>query len=244
MKDYFSNHASDYARYRPTYPDELFDYLYEQVPNHDTAWDCATGNGQIAVRLAERFAYVYATDLSEQQLAQAPQQPNIIYQVATAEDASFDNQRFDIVTVGQAIHWFDFDRFYEVVGETLGNDGLLAVIGYGLHTVSPSVDRIAYQFYEDILGNYWDPARRYIEEGYRTIPFPFAEVIAPNFEQSLVWSYADYVGYLNTWSAVKHYLRQNARNPIDLIEAELKQAWGDERRTVRFPIILRVGRKW
>ena len=243
MKDYFSGHASDYARYRPTYPDELFDYLYEQVPNYDAAWDCATGNGQIAVRLAERFTRVYATDLSTNQLAQAPQQSNITYRVATAEEVSFGHQRFNIITVGQAIHWFEFDRFYEVVNKTLHKDGLLAVVGYGKHTISPEIDAVVNRLYRDILREYWDYERRYIEENYRTIPFPFEEISAPAFEQSLRWSYPDFVGYLNTWSAVKHYVRQNATNPIDLIEAELKQAWGDEKRTVRFPIILRVGRK-
>ena len=69
MKDNFSGHSSDYARYRPAYPDALFAFIYERLACFDAAWDCGTGNGQVAGRLAERFDRVYATDLSANQLA-------------------------------------------------------------------------------------------------------------------------------------------------------------------------------
>ncbi len=174
MKDNFSGHATDYARYRPTYPDGVFRFLYEQLTHYDAAWDCGTGNGQVAVRLAEQFEQVYATDLSENQVAQAPTRANITYRVERAEDASFSNQRFDLITVAQAIHWFDFDAFYTVVPRVLRPGGFLAIMGYNLMTVDDSVDAIIHRLYEDILGDdYWDPERKHIEERYQTIPFPF-----------------------------------------------------------------------
>ena len=64
FKDHFSNLAHDYTKYRPHYPDELFDYLASLAATHDRAWDCGTGNGQAARGLARRFKEVIATDAS------------------------------------------------------------------------------------------------------------------------------------------------------------------------------------
>ena len=245
MKDNFSGHSSDYARYRPTYPDEVFHFLYAQLDRCDTAWDCGTGNGQVAVKLAEQFTHVYATDLSQNQLAQAPNRANITYRVERAEDAAFADRPLDLITVAQAIHWFDFETFYAVVHRVLNPEGLLAILGYFLLTVDDSVDAVIQCLYEDILGDaYWDPERKYIEERYQTIPFPFEDIDVPEFTQSLTWSLDDLVGYLNTWSAVKHYVDREGENPVSLIANDLQNAWGTfDKREVRFPILLRVGKK-
>ena len=244
MKDNFSGHAVDYARYRPTYPDGMFQFLYEQVTHYDAAWDCGTGNGQVAIKLAERFSKVYATDLSENQLAQAPPHPRLTYRVERAEEASFD-EALDLITVAQAIHWFDFEAFYAVVDRVLRPGGLLVVIGYPLLTVDKEVDAIIHRLYEGILGDqYWDPERKYVEEHYQTIPFPFKDVETPQFEQSLTWSLENLIGYLNTWSAVKHYIARENENPVNLIEDDLRKVWGSSnQRDVTFPILFRVGRK-
>ena len=240
MKDNFSGHASDYARYRPTYPDALFAFVYEQLAHFDTAWDGGTGNGQVAVKLAERFDCVYATDLSANQLAQAPQRANVIYRVQRAEDASFEEQSLDLVTVAQAIHWFDYEAFYATVNRVLKPDGLLAVWGYTLLSVNEAVDAIVRHLHSGTLDNYWDPERQYVDARYRTIPFPFDEIAAPEFTQSLRWS----IGYLNTWSAVKHYQQHEGRNPVSERTTDLRQAWGAaERQTIQVPVFLRLGKK-
>ena len=245
MKDNYSGHAPDYARYRPTYPDEVFRFLYRQLSGYGAAWDCGTGNGQVAVMLAEQFAQVYATDLSENQLAQAPARPNIVYRVERVEAASFATRQFDLIVVAQAIHWFDFDAFYAIVDRTLKPDGLFVVLGYTLLRVDDPVDAIIQQLYEGILGDaYWDPERKYVEDQYQTIPFPFHDIEVPEFTQSLTWSYHDLIGYLNTWSAVKHYSRRNQQNPVSLIADDLQNAWGPAaKRTVHFPILCRIGQK-
>ena len=245
MKDNFSGHAPEYARYRPIYPDSVFRFLYEQLAHCNTAWDCGTGNGQVAAKLADQFGHVFATDLSENQLAQAPKRANITYRVEKAEEASFAESQFDLITVAQAIHWFDFETFYTVVHRVLRPGGLLAIMGYNLLAIDDSIDAIIHRLYEDVLGdNYWDPERKYIEERYQNIPFPFRDIAVPEFQQSLTWSYADLVGYLNTWSAVKHYSEREGQNPVHLIEDDLQDAWGTaSQREVRFPILLRVGKK-
>ncbi|MCX2431816.1 class I SAM-dependent methyltransferase [Pedobacter sp. GR22-10] len=243
MKDNFSIQAAEYAIYRPTYPVELYDFLFKLVDQKDTAWDCATGNGQVARILAQHFRQVYATDISEKQLSQALKLPNILYKVESSDQVNVADQSFDLITVAQAIHWFNFEAFYSEVKRTLKPNGLIAVMGYGLMLIDKKVDQVIYKLYEDILGKYWDSERRYIEEGYKTIPFPFEEITAPHFQIKTTWNFNQLIGYLNTWSSLQHYKKANERNPLEYVMIELKEAWGnDAEKEVRFPVLLRVGR--
>ena len=243
MKDNFSTQAAEYAIYRPTYPQELYDYLLNLVESKDAAWDCATGNGQVARVLAQHFKGVYATDISEKQLNNALKMPNIVYHTESSEKVNMPDYSFDLITVAQAIHWFNFEAFYREVKRTLKTNGLLAVIGYGLMYIDKKVDKAIYKLYEDILGKYWDSERRYIEEGYKTIPFPFNEIITPHFQIKTFWTFNQMIGYLNTWSSLQHYKKANDRNPLEYMFIELKEAWGDDAiKEVHFPILLRVGK--
>jgi len=243
MKDNFSTQAAEYAIYRPTYPDNLYDFLFKLVSHKDAAWDCATGNGQVASVLAQHFQHVYATDISEKQLSQALPLPNVVYKVESSDQVKVTDQSFDLITVAQAIHWFNFDAFYSEVKRTLKPNGIIAVIGYGLMSIDKKVDQVIYKLYEAILGKYWDSERRYIEEGYKTIPFPFEEIVAPHFQIKTTWNFNQMIGYLNTWSSLQHYKKANDRNPLEYVLTELKEAWGDDaEKDVRFPVLLRVGK--
>ncbi|TDG37650.1 class I SAM-dependent methyltransferase [Pedobacter changchengzhani] len=243
MKDNFSTQAAEYAIYRPTYPKELYEYLFSLLKSKNVAWDCATGNGQVARELALHFESVYATDISEQQINQALKLPNIIYKVESSDHTEVAAKTFDLITVAQAIHWFNFEAFYTEVNRTLKHDGILAVIGYGVMFIDKKVDKAVHKLYEDILGKYWDPERSYIEDGYKTIPFPFDEIATPHFEMKTTWNFNQLIGYLNTWSALQHYKKANDRNPLEYMFTELKEAWGsDAEKDVHFPILLRIGR--
>ncbi|NTE05530.1 class I SAM-dependent methyltransferase [Agrobacterium tumefaciens] len=243
MKDNFSTQAAEYAIYRPTYPEHLYNFLFKLVAQKDAAWDCATGNGQVASVLAQHFQHVYATDISEKQLSQALPLPNVVYRVESSDQVNVPDQSFDLITVAQAIHWFNFDAFYSEVKRTLKPDGIIAVIGYGLMSIDKEVDQVIYKLYETILGKYWDSERRYIEEGYKTIPFPFEEITAPHFQIKTTWNFNQMIGYLNTWSSLQHYKKANDRNPLEYVMTELKEAWGDDaEKDVRFPVLLRVGK--
>ncbi len=244
MKDNFSTQAAAYAKFRPNYPPELISQLAALAPQQQSAWDCATGNGQVALALTAYFEQVLATDISEKQLQQARPHPHIRYALEPAEKCSAPDQSFDLIVVAQAIHWFDFERFYTEVRRLLRPGGVLALIGYGLfRTGDAGVDAVVDHFYKNITDPYWDPERRYIDEAYRTIPFPFEEIEMPHFEMKSHWSADDVLGYFNTWSAVQHYIRKNRQNPVDLIEADLRKAWGQEaERQINCPLLVRVGR--
>lgn len=242
MKDNFSQQSHNYAKYRPAYPAELFEYLNGIVQHQQNAWDCGTGNGQIAHELAKYFDNVFATDISQSQLDNALQKDTIFYSVQPAEQTNFDSNFFDLVVVAQAIHWFDFERFYKEVTRTAKENALLCVIGYGKLKVSEQIDSLIADFYENIIGKYWDKERKYIDENYETIPFPFKEIPTPHFINTQDWTFQHLIGYLNTWSAVKHFIRQNGYNPIDKLQSELAQVWGnDPTKQVHFPLLLRIG---
>jgi len=245
MKDNFSQHASDYARFRPGYPEAMVDYIQAHTNNHTQAWDCATGNGQLALQLSGYFEKVFATDISATQLAMAPQVANIVYLQKPAEKTVFEDAQFDLISVAQAIHWFDFDAFYKEVYRCLKPEGLFVVAGYGLLKINQPVDQVILHLYKDIVGPYWDAERRYIDAAYQSIPFPFSELETPEFVQSYQWSLDHLIGYLKTWSAVQHYAKANRTDPVQMIEAELKSAWGDaNHREVSFKVLFRAGRKY
>lgn len=243
MKDNFSTQSDKYAKYRPTYPPELFECINGMVDNKQNAWDCGTGNGQIARELAKTFDNVFATDISQQQIDNAIQVDNITYSVQPAERTHFADGLFDLIVVGQAIHWFDFDAFYKEVRRTAKDNALFCVVGYARLSISAQIDPVITDFYHNVIGSYWDKERRYIDEHYQTIPFPFDEIPQPDFVIPKQWTLEHLIGYLNTWSAVKHFIAKNNYNPVEKLEKDLALLWGNERtRHVQFPVLLRVGR--
>ena len=242
MKDNFSTQSDNYAKFRPGYPSEFFDYLYGLLPVKETAWDCATGNGQVASQLCKKFRQVYATDISQSQLDNAVQASNIFYSVQPAEKTSFSDREFDLVVVAQAIHWFDFEKFYDEVRRTAKRDALICVLGYGGMVIDVEIKKLVKDFYENVVGPYWDPERKYIDANYETIPFPFKEVGTPAFETVLEWSPDHLLGYLGTWSAVKHFIKKNGSNPLDKFSTGLAKVWKSGPKTVRFPLLVKIGR--
>ncbi|QYA26565.1 class I SAM-dependent methyltransferase [Gramella sp. MT6] len=241
MKDNFSTRSKEYSQYRPTYPNEVYDFIKAQLSSYDTAWDCGTGNGQVAVELSKFFKKVEATDISENQLKNAAKRDNIHYSVQPAEKTSFSNRKFDLIISAQAVHWFNFDTFYSEVIRCLKPGGKVMIMGYGLFYSNTETKRVITRFYNDIIGPYWDEERIYLDENYETIPFPFKEIATPEFAQRYHWSIDHLLGYLRTWSAVKHFENENGRDPVSLIESELREAFGKSNE-VNFPILLRMGK--
>jgi ubiquinone/menaquinone biosynthesis C-methylase UbiE len=243
MKDNFSAQAKLYASFRPHYPQAVYDFIFQQVKQFDAALDCATGNGQAAEVLATKFKQVYATDISEEQLAHAPALPNVTYKAEAAEQTSFAAGSFNLVTVAQAIHWFNFEQFCTEVKRLLKPDGIIAVIGYGLIRINAAMDKWVDNYYRNIVGPFWDKERRYIDEEYKTIPFPFNEMPAPQLFIEYTWNKEQFIGYLHTWSAFQHYVKHHNASPLtDELLAALNTAWGDkETLDIRFPLFLRVG---
>jgi SAM-dependent methyltransferase len=244
FKDHFSGHAADYRAFRPDYPPGLFAFLASAAPGRDLAWDCGTGSGQAAVALAAHFRKVFATDASAEQVRNAEAHPRVEYVVAPAEACPLPDAAADLVTVAQALHWFDLDRFYAEVRRVCRPGGLLAVWTYDLHSVNPAVDPVLRRLQAEFVGPYWPPERALVDAGYRTVPFPFPEVPAPAFEMRADWDLPRLLGYMNTWSATKAFVRANGFDPLARLAPDFAAAWGDPAtvRTVTWNFTLRLGR--
>ncbi len=243
-KDLYSKQAAGYRQYRPVYPLELYDYILRHVKGRESAWDCGTGNGQVAGALADYFQEVEATDISESQLKNAIDKDNVYYQLVRAEQTPFDKNTFDLITVAQAIHWFNFEAFYNEVRRVSKKGAVLAVWGYGLFRVNEEVDSIIDHFYKHTIGSYWDTERRFIDEEYKTIPFPFPEEgEQKTFTISRQWTLEELEGFLKTWSAVQHYLKEKGDNPVKALIEQVQPVWKPgEIKEVSFPVFMRLGR--
>lgn len=243
--DNFSCHSKEYSFSRPTYPDLLFEFLSAVTPQKNLAWDCATGNGQAAIGLCKYFRNVIASDASKNQIQHGFQRENIDYKIFPAENANLDNDSVDLVTVSQALHWFDFEQFYINVKRVGKKNGIIAVWSYDMHKINHQIDNISSQLNVDgeILGNYWAKEAKYVKEKYKTIPFPFKEISVPAFKTTLYWNLLQLWNYMQTWSSVKKYYSENKQDPLDLVKSELKSLWGDElnKKEVTWNINIRVG---
>jgi ubiquinone/menaquinone biosynthesis C-methylase UbiE len=241
LKDLFSTQSSEYSRFRPTYPAALVEEISSLCAHHDLAWDAGTGNGQLAVMLAEHFKHVTGTDISEKQLANAAKKSNIDYSISDSKTTAFKDHSVDLVTVAQAVHWFDFDAFYAEVKRVLKKNGVIALIGYGVMRSDRATDAIIQDFYHNIVGPYWDQERRLIDEAYVTIPFPFKEIGLKKYNMHYSWNIDQLMGYFSTWSALQHYLKKTAHDPLP----ELKErfvATGHKKFELDFPLFFRIGK--
>jgi SAM-dependent methyltransferase len=240
--DFFSGHAKLYAEFRPNYPEELYHFLSKHVTHFDNAWDCGTGNGQVAVDLIKYFTRVDATDISEEQLGNAARHSSIHYHHCQAEQTTFEDHSFDLVCVAQAIHWFDLEKFYHEVRRVVKPGGVIAVWGYNICSVDEVVDPTLQDYYRNVAGSYWHPRRKLIEDAYQTIPFPFVEIACPKFTINQEWSLGHFVGYLTSWSATQNYIKQIGRNPAEAVGEKLSSHWSSyDTKQVSFPIFMRIG---
>ena len=244
FKDHFSKQAADYAKFRPRYPHEMFEFLGEISPSRKLAWDCATGNGQAAVKLATVFDRVLATDASESQIANAEGHDRVEYRVAAAEQSELASGSCDLIMVAQALHWLNRERFYPEVRRILKEHGVFAASAYNLLRGDRPIKEIVRRYYYEIVGPYWPPERALIEQ-FADIQFPFPEQTTPKFEIVAEWNLEHLVGYLWSWSSTQRFVATTNRNPLDEIANDLKKAWGDPQQTKRiiWPLILRVGIK-
>lgn len=245
VADHFSAIAAQYARFRPHYPAELFEWLAAQCRGHELAWDVGTGNGQAALGLAGFFERVAASDQSDAQLAQAAPNPRITYRHSEAEDSGLADASVDLVTVAQALHWFNLKSFYPEVKRVLRPGGVIAVWTYGMLEVEGEApNALVYDFYRNRIRSWWPPERHHVDTAYRELEFPFEPIAPPMIKLRAQWSLAQLTGYLRSWSATARYMAERGVDPVIELEAALAPVWGapEAAREITWPLALRVGR--
>lgn len=244
--DLFSKQADLYSLYRPVYPQGLFECLADLAPSRTLAWDCATGNGQAAQGLSPYFDRILATDLSAAQIQNALNIPNVEYlELAAEQPLSVESHSVDLVTVAQAIHWFDHESFYREVKRVLKPGGIFAAWGYGFHApISPEIDSILREFYFDTLGPFWKPQNQLIWDRYVNLNFPFEEIQLPEFRMEVAYTLEEFLGYFKTWSASALYREKNGVDATESLRPRLERVWGDltSRKPMAWDLILKVGR--
>lgn len=241
---YFSDHSNLYAQARPRYPDQLFKYLAEQCQETERAWDCGTGSGQSAISLARYFSRVDATDVSREQILNAAEHPRVRYAVEPAEKTAFPDASFDLITVAQALHWFDFAKFWPEVQRTLKPGGIFSAWAYTWFHVSDRVDAVVERDLLEPIRRYWAPQNRLAWDGYRNVTFPFEELVVPKIQMNLAWNIDELVAYVRTWSATRRYIEANGQGFLESLADRLKGAWGDleVRKPVSMEFFMRLGR--
>lgn len=239
MGDYFSTQAADYSRYRPEYPAALYQRLLPLVPSHGRAWDCGTGNGQVAAVLAADFSEVIATDISASQIAESSAPSNVAFAVATAEQSGLEAHSIDLITVGQAIHWFDFEAFWAECQRVARPGAVLAFWTYGL-ACAGLPDSFEQHYHTDIVGPYWPPGREHVDVLYESIKPPFRCLADEALTLKLDWSLAHYLGYLSSWSATQKYRESLGSDPVLLAQEKLQSIWGEGEREINWPLALKV----
>lgn len=243
--DHFSEVAANYATFRPRYPAALFDFVAELAPALALAWDAACGNGQATLDLAERFQRVIGTDASAAQLEQAPTHPRIEWRVAPAERSGIASGTIDLVTMAQALHWVDTAAFFREARRVARKQGVVAVWSYsGIQSSDERVDALVRQYSRETVGPCWPPQRRLVDEGYRSLDFPFNEIETPAFVMRERWNLAQLVGYIRTWSATRRYIDTHQTDPTIELAAQLAELWGSpgSLKEVQWPMAVRIGR--
>ena len=231
----FSDRSDLYSRIRPQHPREIYDYLAEVTPCNGLAWDCACGNGQVALDLVKHFDRVEATDISREQISQAPSIDGVKFSVVESESTLFDDQIFDLVCVGQALHWFDYDRFWPELDRLLKPGGIFAAWGYNFPSMNPDIDEVLEETLYPVIKPYWSDRNRLLWNHYRDVAIPYRRLDAPHFTFSIEWDLAELLTYIHTWSAVRRCM--DALGDSFYTEAceRVRKLWGNEskRREIR-----------
>jgi SAM-dependent methyltransferase len=242
--NWFDAGGSDYAKFRPEYPEALAQFLASISTNKQLAVDVGCGNGQLAVQLAAHFHQVIGMDPSEDQINHAKSAPGVTYVNAPAEALPVADHSAGLITAAQAAHWFNLPAFFKEVRRVASQDAVIALISYGVLNLEPELNERFKQFYWQEIGPYWPPERTLVDTGYADIAFPFNEAPAPCIAMEKIWNLDELLGYISTWSAVKRAAKNGRTSLLTTFADDLTALWGnrERKRTVTWPINMRIGK--
>lgn len=241
---WFEQGGAAYAAYRPQYPDALVSYLCSIAPGTERALDVGCGTGQLTRLLATRFTEVIGVDPSQNQIENAVGCEKVRYQCSPAEKLGVDDKTVDLITAAQAAHWFNLPKFYDEARRVKKDQGVIALISYGVAQLDSAYNERFQRFYAEEIGSYWPPERQLVDSGYKTIDFPFEELSCPSLEIRLEWNLPELLGYISTWSAVQNARKQGQDGRLQEFSDDMHSLWGDAdtKRSIVWPIHMRVGR--
>lgn len=235
------NWGEDYAKFRPTYPDELPGLLAGLVDDTSCALDVGCGTGQLTEMLIDSFDTVVGMDISASQVGAAA--GNAAYMVAEASHLPLEDKSINLVTAAQSAHWIDVDEFYAEARRVAAPRAVIALVSYGLCMIDdPEVDRIYQEFYQGEFHKFWDARRVHVETGLRNLPFPFKQIKVECPDIIKTMGVEDFLSYIGTWSASKSAQAQGSGDLLEELGDNLRYMWGSRRLDVRWPVAVRAGR--
>ncbi|XP_015792500.1 putative methyltransferase DDB_G0268948 [Tetranychus urticae] len=192
--------ASIYIEVRPTPSHELINSIIKQLskhcpPNSNNKWsravDVGCGSGQATFKLADYFDQVIGYDISVPQIKEAIERnkfDNVTFKISPGEEIDLEDNSVQLITVCEALHFFNIDKFNSKVDSLLSKNGLFATIGYypvpkciRLDDTTVNLDRISnifertFQLWQD----HGYPVQVFVERvlnKYRGLNLPFDKV--------------------------------------------------------------------
>jgi SAM-dependent methyltransferase len=241
----FSDKADLYKSSRPVYPAEIFNYLASLCSSTHLAWDSACGNGQAAVGLIEKFDKVYATDVSEEQIANAKPHPRISYEVSPSEKTRLENASCDLVCVAQALHWFNYELFWPEVQRVLKPGGVFTAFGYNWPSVNKEIDAAIKASVFDVVEPYWAANNKLLWNHYRDLVIPFEKLESPKFTMETRWNLDEFFNFIHTFSATRRCMDVMGDEFFQKGYAAVGKLWGDanQKKPVDLDFVFYAGRK-
>lgn len=133
-KQIFDNKGKIYAKYRPSYPKSLFNYLQykHDLNSNSKIADIGSGTGIFSKCLSEYCNTIYAVEPNEDMRNAAKKiisnYHNIIPINGTAENTTLSNKSVDFITAAQSFHWFDRQIFKTECKRILKQNGKVILI--------------------------------------------------------------------------------------------------------------------
>jgi ubiquinone/menaquinone biosynthesis C-methylase UbiE len=224
----FSTGSDNYLKYRPKYPKELYDYIVHQCILHDSVWDCACGNGQVAADISDYFSNVEASDIAESQIENAIKIDNVHYTVQDSENTTFPDNAFDAICIAQALHWFPTEKFFREVKRVLKPSGKFFCWGYSFFMVEKAIDTLIQENLLSFIDPFWADGNRVLHHEYDQVHFPFSYKNKTNYTMIESWNLELLCGYIATWSAVKLYNEHHSTSIVKNLFDVLVKYWGKD----------------
>lgn len=201
----FTNKATKYSNYRPKYPEELIDFLIEStnLQSNSVVVDIGCGTGILTKQLLNRGIKTIGVEPNIEMYNQAKkdlQGYNCQIINASAENTQLDDNIASLITVAQALHWFDLSKFICEYNRLLGNDGQVAILYNNMNKSDIAV------------GEFLDvhrtlcPLYRGFSKGINNHEDIYTEMFGQNgfitkaFENNQVLNYEEYMGYVESLS--------------------------------------------
>ncbi|MED5431725.1 MAG: class I SAM-dependent methyltransferase [Pseudomonadota bacterium] len=242
MTDPLFQRGIQYQQYRPTYPPSLFQWLADccRDASQARALDLGCGTGQAARALEPYFKQVIGADISLKQLQAAPASKTH-FLACQAHQLPLAANSVALITVAQAFHWFEQEGFFTEAERCLRPGGVLALISYGVCEVE-GLGALIRDFHDSLLARWWPAERTQVVSGYAGTEHHWPALPFPDDAITRQWSATDMLGYLDTWSALVN-ARKAGEDPLGEFRETLLTAWGEQQRTVRWPLRVKAWRK-